>query len=337
MSTINNDLESAICVSELPPKQRLEATRRVCQEKSWNGVQSILTEQQRQRAKEILLACSSYQIMAVPLTDERYPARLSETDAPPPVLYAKGAMAGFCDNFPIAIVGARAATIDACNRVSAISETLATSDVCVVSGLALGVDGAAHRGALRCSSPGKTAAVVAHGLDMLYPASHAQLSQRILDSGGVIVSEYPPGTKPLKHHFLARNRIIAGLSQGVLVAEAGSRSGSLVTAQYALDAGRDVFALLAQDGCVQSAGCQNLIEDGAIPVSTAGAILREYDMKVVGGDRSNEELRKVVIGLGSFMEITGVSFHELLRLELDGIIERTAGNSVRVSAALVGM
>ncbi len=338
--SMSNSLESlrrAICVSGLSPSTRFSLTKKVLDDGNWDSTEGIIALSELREADEVIESCQRLQILSIPITDVRYPRSLAESDAPPSVIYVKGSLTATRQKLSIGVVGARAATVESCNRVTEIAEVLARSDVCIVSGLALGVDGAAHRGALRSLQDGATIAVMAHGLDILYPASHNRLGQRIVDGGGALISEYPPGTKPLKHHFLARNRIIAGLSSGVVVAEAGARSGSLVTAQYALDSGRDVFALIAPEGPEQTDGCKSLIDQGAIPVTSAAGILREYKMQVQGEVAHASNVRKVVMGLGAFMEITGVSFHELLRLELDGIIERTAGNSVKVSAALVGL
>ena len=274
--------------------------------------------------------------MALPVTDPMYPKSLRESEAPPPVLYLKGSLTGLMSKIAVAVVGARSATVDGCVRVSELSEELARCNIVVVSGLALGIDGAAHRGALNSGSGHSTVAVLAHGLDMVYPPSHTGLAGRIVDTGGLLISEYPPRTKPMKHHFLARNRIVAGLSRGVIVAEAGERSGSLVTAQFAINSGRDVFALVGEAQDDASIGCQNLVEQGAIPIASASGVLREYGIDLARSLSERAKPRKVVLGLASFMEMTGVSFHELLRLELDGIIERTAGNQVKVSASLIG-
>ena len=148
-----------------------------------------------------------------------------------------------------------------------------------MSGLALGVDGAAHRGALTATCGCPTIAVLAHGLDRVYPSSHSQLADSIVHQGGALVSEYPPGIEPLKHHFLERNRIIAGLSLGVVVVQAGERSGSLVTANYAADFGRDVFVLEGADGDSGFSGGARLIEDGAIPIAGAREVLEEYGVQ----------------------------------------------------------
>lgn len=335
-SVMNNELVMAVCVAELPASGRFESVRRVLSDNSWNSLQGTFTEREVEAAENTVEECRSLGILALPVTDPMYPRSLRESEAPPPVLYLKGALNGLVSKIAVAVVGARSATVDGCARVTELSEELARCDVFVVSGLALGIDGAAHRGALNSCCGHSTVAVLAHGLDMVYPPSHTGLAGRIVEDGGLLISEYPPKTKPMKHHFLARNRIIAGLSRGVVVAEAGERSGSLVTAQFAINSGRDVFALISESPDDSSLGCQNLIEQGAIPIASASGILREYGIDHPSHVSGGISPKKVVLGMASFMEITGVSFHELLRLELDGIIERIAGNRVKVSASLVG-
>lgn len=333
---MNNELEIAICVAELPASIRFQSVKKVLEENSWVDFQDKFTDRQIKAAESVIEDSRASGILALPITDPMYPQSLRESEAPPPVVYLKGPIAGLVSKIAVAVVGARSATVDGCTRVSELSEDLARRDFVVISGLALGIDGAAHRGALNSFCAHSTVAVLAHGLDMVYPPSHTGLAGRILDNGGLLVSEYPPKTRPMKHHFLARNRIIAGLSRGVVVAEAGERSGSLVTAQFAIDSGRDVFALIGEGTDHSSIGCQNLIDQGAIPIASAHGVLREYGIQPLSHKSGEQGAKKVILGLASFMEITGVSFHELLRLELDGIIERTAGNRVKVSASLVG-
>ena len=333
---MNNELVMAICVSELPASGRFQSVQKVLLEDSWNCLKDTFTERELEAAQSVIDECRALGIVALPVTDPMYPKSLRESEAPPPVLYLKGSLTGLMSKIAVAVVGARSATVDGCVRVSELSEELARCNIVVVSGLALGIDGAAHRGALNSGSGHSTVAVLAHGLDMVYTPSHTGLAGRIVDAGGLLIYEYPPRTKPMKHHFLAHNRIVAGLSRGVIVAEAGERSGSLVTAQFAINSGRDVFALVGEAQDDASIGCQNLVEQGAIPIASASGVLLEYGIDLARSLSERAKPRKVVLGLASFMEMTGVSFHELLRLELDGIIERTAGNQVKVSASLIG-
>lgn len=199
-----------------------------------------------------------------------YPERLMQIAQPPHLLFAWGA-ADLRDRFPFAIVGTRRASPYGVRQTNAIARGLAAAGVCIVSGLALGIDAAAHDGALQ--GHGRTIAVLGGALDRFYPEENRTLMHRILGAGGSIVTEYPLGTRPARYSFLRRNRIIAGLSLGVLVTEGARRSGALRTAQDALEEGREVFAL---PGSVESPGSQlphMLIADGAHLVTGAADIL----------------------------------------------------------------
>jgi DNA processing protein len=168
--------------------------------------------------------------------------------------------------------------------------------------------------------------VLAHGLDRVYPSSHQGLARQIVAAGGLLVSEYPPGTEPLKHHFLARNRIIAGLSRGVVIVQAGARSGSLVTAQFAADFGRDVFIVSPEEGDERYAGGGVMLEQGAIAISSAREVLSEYGMK---GDFACESIAEVEMPINEAMLKLGLSHSDLLEKELRGEITRLQGNRVR--------
>jgi DNA processing protein len=207
---------------------------------------------------------------------------------------------------------------------------LAHAGLTVISGLALGIDGAAHRGALQSGISCPTVAVLAHGLDRVYPPTHSGLARQILDAGGMLLSEYAPYIDPMKHHFLARNRIIAGLSRGVVVIEAGARSGSLVTANFAADYGRDVFVLSASDRDPdRRQGCQSLIEQGAIPITSAGDVLREYGLAAEQETKPIKQ-RWETMSVEAFIERSKISVGELLKRELAGQVVRLPGNQVRV-------
>ena len=208
----------------------------------------------------------------VTLADAAYPQSLLDLPDPPTVLYVKGSLAIL--NAPaLAIVGARSASPPGTENAAAFAESLARSGLVVISGLALGIDAAAHRGALR--GGGKTVAVIGTGADRVYPARNKALAQQILDSGGALVSEFPLGTPAAAHNFPRRNRIIAGLSRGVLVVEAALGSGSLITARLANEQGRDVFAIPGSIHSPLSKGCHHLIREGAKLVETAQDILEE--------------------------------------------------------------
>jgi DNA processing protein len=201
--------------------------------------------------------------------------------------------------------------------------------MCVVSGLALGIDGAAHRGALTVSRECPTIAVVAHGLERTYPPSHSSLADAIVERGGAILSEYPPGTEPFKHHFLERNRIVAGLSLGVVVIQAGERSGSLVTARFAAEYGRDVFVLEAEEDDTRCSGGANLIEEVAIPIAGAREVLQEYGVLAAESDTGDGGAWRTMT-VDEYLRMTGYSTSQLLRLEMEGRVVRLPGNRVSV-------
>ncbi|AXQ31396.1 DNA-protecting protein DprA [Solimonas sp. K1W22B-7] len=205
------------------------------------------------------------------LEDPRYPQRLREIASAPAAL--------FCQGDPdllalpqLAIVGARSATPQGLENARAFAAELARRGLCITSGLALGIDGAAHRGALEAG--GMTIAVCATGLDRVYPARHRELAHDIVREG-LMISEFPIGVPALPEHFPRRNRIISGLALGVLVVEAAPESGSLITARYANEQGREVFAIPGSIHNPQARGCHRLIRQGAKLVESIDDILEE--------------------------------------------------------------
>jgi DNA processing protein len=211
----------------------------------------------------------------VTLADPDYPASLLNTEDPPLMLYLMGQLGG---GWPpaIAVVGSRNPTPQGLANARQFSRTFSQAGLCIVSGLALGVDAAAHEGALESAAAGRlaTIAVVGTGLDRVYPRQHLELAHRIARNG-LLVSEYPLGTPPLAANFPKRNRIIAGLSQGTLVVEAALRSGSLITARQAAEQGKDVFAIPGSIHSPQSRGCHALLKEGAKLVESAQDVLEE--------------------------------------------------------------
>ncbi|MBU6268236.1 MAG: DNA-processing protein DprA [Sphingomonadales bacterium] len=202
--------------------------------------------------------------------DADFPALLSRAEGAPPILIVRGDPV-LARRTPVAIVGARNASAGACRLARDIARDLALQGHAVVSGLARGVDGAAHTGALQAAAAG-TIAVIANGHDLAYPREHADLQDRIAREG-LLLSEYPPGTEPLARQFPARNRIIAALSLGTVVAEAAPRSGSLVTARLAGEYGREVMAIPGSPLDPRSQGCNLLIRDGATLVQDAADVI----------------------------------------------------------------
>lgn len=203
--------------------------------------------------------------------DADYPALLREAPRPPAALFVRGDP-GLLWHPQLAMVGSRNPTAGGADTARAFAATLAGSGLVITSGLASGIDAAAHRGALQAG--GRTLAVVGTGVDLAYPASHAALTAEIAATGAV-VSEFPLGTPARPPHFPLRNRIIAGLSLGTFVVEAALRSGSLITARLAGEAGREVFALPGSIHNPMARGCHRLIRDGARLVETAGEIVEE--------------------------------------------------------------
>lgn len=213
------------------------------------------------------------------LADADYPQALLASSDPPPVLFAIGDRS-LLNRPALAIVGSRSSTQQGTATAEAFAQHLARADLTIVSGLALGIDAAAHRGALKALDQGATAstiAVVGTGVDVVYPASNQALTQQIRNRG-VVVSEFALGVPGIAHNFPRRNRLIAGMARGVLVVEAALRSGSLITARLAADIGREVFAIPGSIHSPTARGCHKLIKEGAKLVESAQDVLVELQM-----------------------------------------------------------
>ncbi|MCB1749343.1 MAG: DNA-processing protein DprA [Gammaproteobacteria bacterium] len=275
--------------------------------------------------------------------DVDYPPRLAAIAVPPALLFVAGDAA--CLSRPqLAIVGARKATAGAREAARDIAAAVALRGAVVTSGLALGADAAAHRGAL--AAGGSTVAVLAHGLDQVYPRAHAGLAREVR-AQGALVSEFPLGCAPLRAHFPQRNRIIAGLALGVLVVEAAARSGSLSTAMHALEQGREVFAMPGSIHNPLSRGCHALIRDGARLTESIEDILDELPQLAVraaagqpapgvsprpldgAARRLLETCGWAPFTIDDAVVRSGLTVQEvssiLLALELDGHVESQAG------------
>lgn len=209
----------------------------------------------------------------IAFSDPEYPALLKEIADPPLVLFLRGNKA-LLGKRQISIVGARNATPTGLKNAEYFAQTLSASGFVITSGLALGIDGASHKGAL--SASGKTIGVCGTGLNHLYPRSHTLLANSMIQKGGAIISEFPLNIKALAQNFPRRNRIIAGLSLGVLVIEAAIKSGSLITARHAIEQGREVFAIPGSIHNPLSRGCHHLIRQGAKLVESSQDILEEF-------------------------------------------------------------
>ncbi len=273
------------------------------------------------------------------LGDEGYPRALLQIADPPTILYAMGDVARL-NTTSIAIVGSRNATKQGVADASAFARAFSSEGICVVSGLALGIDAAAHRGGLAARA--SSVAVVGTGLDRVYPAANRKLAHE-LAARGAVVSEFCLGTPPVASNFPKRNRLIAGLSRGVLVVEAAVRSGSLTTARLALEQGRDVFAIPGSIHSPLAKGCHSLIQQGAKLVESADDVLAEWGIERPAGHGLPEglepegalleELGHAPATLDALYSRTGRPAHELsaelTQLELEGRVERLPGGLFR--------
>ena len=238
---------------------------------------ALLADHDLTAANRILADCQRLNISLLTLQDAAYPSRLKNIYDPPCLLYYKGRMPAFDEEAAIAVVGTRDCSPYGVACAEKLSYGLASGGALIVTGLAAGVDSAAARGALRAGG-GIVAGVVGNGLDVAYPYENRYLYEDVA-AAGVLISEYPPGTRPAASHFPVRNRILSGLSLATLVVEAPERSGALITANTALEQGRDVFAVPGPIDADNSVGCNRLIRDGAGLVSEAWDILREYEAR----------------------------------------------------------
>ena len=292
--------------------------------------------------KKIQTELSNKGIQYLTWNSHGYPKYLQEISQPPPLLYYKGTITT-ADDLAIAIVGTRNVTKYGKQITKDTAAYLAGNGITVVSGLARGVDGIAHRAALETG--GRTLAVLGSGVDVIYPPEHRQLANEIMKSGAII-SDYPPGTKPDGINFPPRNRIISGLSRGTVVIEAGERSGALITAKFALEQGRDVYAVPGSVLSQMSKGTNNLIAEGATPMTNPAIITEAMNLK---GEIDRPKRERIVLTsnevnilrvLGSetmhideicaktSMEIEKLTA-DLTMMELKGIIERDGGMEYR--------
>lgn len=232
-----------------------------------------LSDKNLQKAEEILEACQRLGIGVMTYPSPLYPKLLREIKRPPVLLYYAGAVPDWEHRLCIGMVGTRKMSAYGMEAAYKISYELARANAVVVSGMAAGIDGVCAAAALRAN--GSTVAVLGCGLDRAYPRHHGLLMKEI-GAHGLLLSEYPPGTRPLYYHFPVRNRIISGISHGVVVVEAGVGSGSLITAGEAIAQGRDVFAVPSGSGANDAGGANGLLRDGAIFTTNADDICRRY-------------------------------------------------------------
>lgn len=284
------------------------------------------------------------------IDDADYPLLLAELENAPPVLTYKGDI-GLAGRTNVAMVGARNASAAGCRMARNIAQDLGRRGIVITSGLARGIDGAAHQGAL----PTGTIAVIAGGIDIVYPPEHAELQAQIA-AEGLLIAEMPPGTEPRARHFPYRNRIIAGLSSGTVVVEAIPKSGSLITARLAGEAGREVMAIPGSPLDPRSRGCNQLIREGATLVQDAGEIAEliapldhrvrstpvpqpQFDFVAEADDSERNTIFALLspnfAAVDELVRLSGMPSAQvqmvLLELELAGRLERGAGARVRLA------
>jgi len=350
--TSNSSLSDLITLSLLPISMRRAAAERLRAGASARSLR-IAFDQERAAGGALALQARAVQasqraaacgLTPLPFTDPAYPAALAAIADPPLVLWTRGA-AHVLERPAVALVGSRAASPYGLAVAEHLARDLAVRGITIVSGLARGVDSAAHRGAL--AAGGTTIAVLGSGADIIYPAEHSALAHDI-EGSGLLMSELTPGTPPLPIFFPLRNRIISGLSRAVVVVEAGEKSGSLITARLALDQGRDVLAVPGNVLSGRNRGAHGLLRDGAKIVEDVDDILEELGLPVKVSNRSqfpgsvskretaapeDPILEAVVPGeavdLDAIAERSGVKPAQLLPrlfdLELRGLIVRIGG------------
>ena len=277
------------------------------------------------------------------IADEVYPKALLRISDPPFVIYSQGDIGRLNDVPCVSIVGSRKADPVACEFAADLGRELASLGVCVVSGLALGIDGASHQGALEAKVSGSTCAVLGNGLPKIYPSRHATLGARIIDNEGVVLSQFDPITPAYPANFLNRNRLIAGLSRATVVIQAGARSGSLVTARYAAEAGREVLVTPGEIYSDRYAGSHSLLRQGAVLVSGVDDVLEELGIERkefspqedAQSAKHHEILKSLRIrepieidSLKYSVESVGNFEMSLLELELEGVVRMLPGGRI---------
>jgi DNA processing protein len=307
-----------------------------------HSVQAVLRFRPDPEIERELEELDRLEIGVLILTDPLYPSMLAHIPDPPPFLYYRGRPAPE-DGRSIAIVGSRLSSPYGIKITERLAWSLAKHPLTVVSGMARGIDSAAHRGALMAE--GRTVAVLGSGLDVIYPAENKKLFEEIVESG-LVCSEYPPGTLPERQHFPARNRIISGMSLGAVIVEATQHSGSLITARLALEQGREVFAVPGSVESFKSSGTHRLIKQGAKLAEHAGDILEEFpylyselqaggvetplepvlpsDQKKIWDSLSHDPLHVDQISRETRLG-TGLLLSLLLEMELRGIVKQLPG------------
>lgn len=324
-----------------------EALHRKLPRLSTRILDSLFSPELHRQASQIDQWCTTHGVRTLFVADADYPAKLSECPDAPILLYVRGDFNAWTCSYSLSVVGTRNITPYGQASVDKLLEELRplAPDLPIISGLAYGVDIAAHRKALTLGLP--TIAVLAHGLDRVYPSVHSQVAEQIIASGGALVSEYPVGTKPERFNFVGRNRIIAGLSDACLVIEAGEKSGSLITAELASSYDREVLALPGRIHDPYSRGCNELISKmKGILVQSGTDILRAMGWEISGNALQQElQFAPAVISDDPLVQLIAteqpIHINDLIRrlgqdmrqvsarlfdLELDGVIRSLPGS-----------
>jgi DNA processing protein len=278
--------------------------------------------------KEISLVESSC-IDIITLFDKNYPVSLKDIYDPPILLYVKGRLDAL-DELAIAIVGSRRCTYYGMNMADKLASDLVAYGVTIVSGLARGIDTAAHKGAIK--GKGRTIAVLGNGLGSIYPLENKALAEKII-CNGAIVSEFPMETPPFKQNFPRRNRIISGLSKAVLVVEAAKKSGALITADFALEQGRDVLAVPGMADRLSSTGTNELIKQGAKLIDNANDVL--YEIGIVVAHNSARDIKEPLIADDCQKDIYNMLSKD--PCHIDTLVQELKINSRQINSALLIM
>lgn len=351
---INNDLKYLVSLSHFP-KFGPVRMRKICNffataksafyatagELAQAGIEeNVALEFSSARNKinpdEIMEKMNEENISVAAVDNKEYPKLLKEIYNPPHIIYYKGRLP-LDGEFNIGVVGARKFSPYGQMVVEEIVGDLARNNLTIVSGLALGIDSLAHNAAL--GAGGKTISVIGSGLDKqsIYPSSNRYLAEKIIASGGGIISEFPVGTPPLKHNFPMRNRIISGLSLGTMIIEAGSKSGALITAQFALEQNREIFAVPGNIFSPVSAGANELLKKGARVVTCANDILETLDLMHVAAYADNKKIMPETPAEEKILNLlskTPTHINELIRLSK---LDTNVINSTLVIMEMKGM
>ena len=277
--------------------------------------------------------CLRNNIRVVHFDSEGYPESLLSTPDPPAILYFTGSVLPNELLHPVAVIGSRRCSIYGRTMARKLSKLLCSSGASVISGLARGIDGEAHKGALDGGGP--TVAVMAGGLDIIYPPEHKALAGKIAEAG-CLISEYPPGVKPAKYTFPERNRIISGLANVVVVVEAGERSGTMITVGTALDQGREVYAVPGDVNRSSSRGSNRLLRDGAGIVLSPEELIVELGLQTIVGKKDVSDpilsaVMKEMLTIAQLSQLLDEDFStiqsRLLEFELNGLVIRRPGGT----------